>query len=231
MMPDELDSKLLYVFVCGPGQGESIAIRVPENEWIVIDSCRTSGKVFATHVLRKYGGHKCCLVLTHRHRDHYRGFSDLVEMEEWSFLGCNDRTLGPAGETHDAEEKLTRELDQVFSTFRRRWNESEEAKWLTWRGSERQIGDARLLTLHPDQEFAQSYQNSSEKKQRRKCFVISHDVAVEGQQHLAGRRYAQSILGGDREALWRWFGYRQPCLLQDSSPWLCRIYCLLCVER
>ena len=39
-MPASLDEGRLYIFVFGPGYGESVAVRVPPDEWLVIDSCR-----------------------------------------------------------------------------------------------------------------------------------------------------------------------------------------------
>ena len=44
MMPVSLDEGRLYVFVFGPGYGESVAVRVPPDEWLVIDSCRSRSK-------------------------------------------------------------------------------------------------------------------------------------------------------------------------------------------
>lgn len=44
---ESLRDDLLYVFVLGPGIGESILIRTPGGGWLVIDSFR-HGKPFAT---------------------------------------------------------------------------------------------------------------------------------------------------------------------------------------
>ncbi len=157
----ELDASRLYVFVCGPGQGESIAIRVPPDHWIVIDSCRTAGQVFAKALFKKYEGRKACLVLTHRHRDHYRGFSDLAEMPDWQFVACNDRTLIEPSGSEDLAEKLVAELSQALALIRRRWLKNDGSQWETWQGSTRSIGNAQLIALHPDEKFAKEFKVSS----------------------------------------------------------------------
>lgn len=157
MMPTSLDSTRLYIFVCGPGRGESTVIHVPPGEWIVIDSCRTSKKVFAAEILRKYAGTRACLVLTHRHIDHYGGMSELAEFPDWRLLACNDRTLVDPDSTVDGEEKLTAELGQIFAIFRHRWNSDPSTEWKTWRGTKKVIGEADLVSLHPDEAFAKSF--------------------------------------------------------------------------
>jgi len=63
MMPRNLEADRLYLFVFGPGFGESILIRVPPNLWIVIDSCYIADKAAALQVLPRYGGECSCLVL------------------------------------------------------------------------------------------------------------------------------------------------------------------------
>src|SRR5437868_4316182 len=78
VMPTSLNGGRLYAFVFGPGYGESVAVRVPPDEWLVIDSCRIAKQSAASHVLRRYGGKLTVLLLTHVHKDHYRGFVDLI---------------------------------------------------------------------------------------------------------------------------------------------------------
>lgn len=158
MMPDTLDPSHLYIFVCGPGQGESIVIHVPPGEWVVIDSCRVGKQVFAASILQRYAGTKACLVLTHRHRDHYRGLSELAEMPDWRIVGCSDRTLVDPEMSEDGEEKLSSELGQIFALIRRRWQAEPECEWKTWRGTRQSIGEGELLALHPDQTHAQAFE-------------------------------------------------------------------------
>ena len=127
MMPDELDSESLYVFVFGPGFGESIAIRVPPDRWMVIDSCNVAGKAAALHVLQKYGGTCDCLMLTHRHQDHYPGFSKLIDWASWTTIGCNDLAVDDGFyDSSDPEKLMEGELEQAIATIKQRWSDNAE---------------------------------------------------------------------------------------------------------
>lgn len=180
MMPDSLDTAKLHIFVCGPGKGESTVIHVPPGEWIVIDSCRSSKNVLAAEILRRYLGTKACLVLTHRHSDHYGGMSELAEFPDWRLLACNDRTLVDPDQTVDAEEKLASELGQIFAIFRNRWNSDFTCEWRTWRGTMQKIGEAELFSLHPDEEFARTFEirNSADEN------VLSSAMVLRWKDHL-----------------------------------------------
>jgi len=158
MIPETLDPGCLYMFVFGPGFGESIAVRVPPDRWLVIDSCYVAGRAAALHVLPRYGGQCECLVLTHRHQDHYPGFSSVVDYAEWPILGCNDLLLDERVATsRDLESRLTGELEQAFSAIRERWTANSACIWWTWRDSTRNVGDASLTALHPREELARNY--------------------------------------------------------------------------
>ncbi len=158
MMPEELDADYLYLFVFGPGKGESIAIRVPPDLWVIVDSCRVAGKAAAMHVLPKYGGQCECIVLTHRHQDHYAGFSNLLDYDVWRLVGCNDLYLdGHLGESRDLERRLANELEQVFASVEQRWAEDVESVWWTWRKTARQVGHAELIALHPEESYARDF--------------------------------------------------------------------------
>ena len=112
MMPSHLDADHLYLFAFGPDMGESIAIRIPPDLWVVVDSCRVAGKAAAMHVLPKYGGRCECIVLTHRHKDHYAGFSRLLAYEEWRIVGCDDLWLEDGGAVH----RMLGYVDAVYLT-------------------------------------------------------------------------------------------------------------------
>lgn len=163
MMPEALDSESLYVFVFGPGFGESIAVRIPPDRWMVIDSCRVGGNAAALHVLKKYDEHHCeCLVLTHRHQDHYPGFADLIDHGDWNTIGCNDLSLDHEFiSARDLEARLKGELEQVIASIDTRWEKNSEAQWWTWRTDDlRPVGGATARILHPERSFAYDYDGS-----------------------------------------------------------------------
>jgi len=159
MMPEELDASLLYVFLFGPGFGETVAIRVPPDHWIVIDRCRVAHRAASLHVLERYGGRTSCAVLTHPHRDHYPGFSQILDYQDWAVVGCCDLQL--EGEdvdlSADPERRRGNELDQVLAGITDHWRRNDDKRWWTWRHSYRQIGEARLTSLHPTQQFARDH--------------------------------------------------------------------------
>ena len=146
----------LYVFVFGPGYGESVAVRVPPDEWLVIDSCRIEKQAAALHVLRRYGGKLALLLLTHRHKDHYRGFVDLIAWGNWNRIGCNDWRVADAEplDVADPEDQLGAGLAQVLAEIQNQWRTRTASRLLTRRGASYRFSEGMLHILHPDEEFA-----------------------------------------------------------------------------
>jgi beta-lactamase superfamily II metal-dependent hydrolase len=157
-MPASLDGGQLYVFVFGPGYGESVAVRVPPHDWLVIDSCRIAKQAAALHVLRRYGGNLTVLLLTHRHKDHYRGFVDLIGQGEWGRIGCNDWRVADAepSDTADPEDHLGAGIAHVLAEIHNQWETRPASRWLTRRGATCPLGEGRLHILHPDEAFARA---------------------------------------------------------------------------
>jgi len=153
MMPDKLDPDRLYLFVFGPGLGESIILRVPPSDWIVVDSCRIADRAAARHILSRYGGELSCVVLTHPHRDHYRKFSQVLAEGDWSVIGCNDLELDDDWST-TSENQLANELEQIHAEIKRHWKRRPDCRWWTWQDTFRHIGQAKLTALHPAESFA-----------------------------------------------------------------------------
>jgi len=67
----------------GPGYGESIAARIGEKEWLIVDSCLDAhGRPAPLAYLESIGvpyDHVKLLVASHWHDDHVRGFAEIVE--------------------------------------------------------------------------------------------------------------------------------------------------------
>ncbi len=157
MQPKQLEDDRLYMFVFGPGFGESIAIRIPPNDWVVVDSCLVGGSAAAKHPIAQYGGQLSCLVLTHPHRDHYPGFDSLLELGQWDVLGASDTTLDiDYQKTANPKKRLNATLEQVMSTYLQQWTIRPQCTWRTWRGATKKIGVATLTSVHPDEKWAQA---------------------------------------------------------------------------
>lgn len=157
--PKTLDPDRLYMFVFGPGKGESIVLRVPPAHWIVIDSCKVLKKAAARHVLDQYNkGEFSCLVLTHPHWDHYRHFTELLTMGDWSHVGCLDIHLDDA--VVNPIKARANELEQIMAEIRRIGKRDPDPRWSTYRTTKRQIGDGELLCLHPEEAFVRANPNT-----------------------------------------------------------------------
>src|SRR4051794_33915521 len=119
MMPAApLTPDRLYLFVIGPGFGESIVVRVPPHHWVVIDSCKPGGRAAALEILTRYSGDFACAVLTHRHQDHYPGFAQVLARADWEFIGCADlRLRADASEAQNPESHRANELEDIMATI------------------------------------------------------------------------------------------------------------------
>src|SRR5690348_10401793 len=79
----DLKADLFHVVLFGPGYGESIAVRVPPDRWIIVDSLRFGAERNpALELLISAGARWSCLVLSHPHDDHAQGFPSLVDQGE-----------------------------------------------------------------------------------------------------------------------------------------------------
>lgn len=146
-----LDPELLYLFVIGPGTGETILLRVPPSEWIVVDSFKNAKRPAAEKVILDYGGDVAAVILTHPHRDHYGGFSSLIDDYPDAVVGC----LHPREEVsrpRDGNDPIHVVKGQSQATYTRIWDvwqSNPSRKWRTLRNRSLRVGDGVLLALHP----------------------------------------------------------------------------------
>ncbi|WP_238641414.1 MBL fold metallo-hydrolase [Halorhodospira halophila] len=157
----ELRDSLLYCIVFGPGYGESILLRTPDQQWIVVDGCRQPGAGSASspaeRLLSEKGARWSAVLLTHPHEDHAVGLDDVLAMEDASGpVGCCPVALTPSSpwmNSMDAEEHLRRgAMEQVLAAIHDRWETDPECRWELYRGGQRQFGDVNLTVLHPDEQ-------------------------------------------------------------------------------
>ncbi len=55
---NEVVPEHLYLFVIGPGIGETVLLRIPPDQWVVVDSfkCGTPNRPAADSIVSRYGG-------------------------------------------------------------------------------------------------------------------------------------------------------------------------------
>ena len=95
------------------------------------------------------------LVLTHPHRDHTRGFAELVGAHSVGPIGCSACWLeldDSPGDSPDAEDVLARGgTEAALAAIQDRWERDENTKWELQATSSQLVGDARVTVLYPDQ--------------------------------------------------------------------------------
>lgn len=149
-----LEPDLLHCIVFGPGYGESIAVRIPPDHWLVVDSLRTGDRVPAAQAIKSAGGQVECLVLTHPHLDHAAGFEELVAgASATAAVGC----VAPVLETRelwrdpDAEEQLRKgATEHALCAIEDRWRTRPASRWELRTGAVRALADATVTALYPD---------------------------------------------------------------------------------
>jgi len=152
----ELNPHWLYVMLFGPGQGECVVVRGAGEDppWLVIDSCRVDGAVAGGTVLPERKGWALCL-LSHRHRDHWRGFDQLLRrLDADGVVACSDLAVPDMKdwvESDDPVEQLELGgVESIVAAIESRWRERGDSRWSPRRGDERDFGDLHVDVLHPN---------------------------------------------------------------------------------
>lgn len=149
--PSPLDPELLHLFVLGPGTGETVLLRVPPDQWVVIDSYLNSGRPAAEAVIDQYGGNVAAIVLTHPHEDHCRGVIELIDESDTAAIGCVHPLVGTegVGVSVDPMKLLDERRKPTYDRIWSEWEAAPERKWQTFRHSSKRIGEGVLTSLHP----------------------------------------------------------------------------------
>jgi hypothetical protein len=108
--PDEVE-----VSIFGPGVGESIAVHLGFNQWMIVDSCIDStGQVPVLVYLRRIGVDLAkdirLVVATHAHDDHFTGIARVLDASQSAYF-----VVPAAGSTE--EYWALRELDEILPPF------------------------------------------------------------------------------------------------------------------
>lgn len=153
--PDEL-----CLLTLGPGCGECVIVRVPPNQFLVVDSFlrprTSSGTNPALEFVRRLGGEISCAVLTHPHADHAEGF-DLVAGDCTGPVGLVEKFLPSGASKTDTQANLELGLTQyALNAIKSRWDKDDVHKFPLTAGETRSIGAASITVLHPCQDTLKS---------------------------------------------------------------------------
>ena len=146
-----LCSDRLYLFVLGPGKGESVLLRIPPGQWVIIDSFKQEGIAVAHEVISRYDESVAAMILTHPHEDHCSGFIDLIDLYSEAIIGgvLPGAAGGDEAFPADAYRALSKSAIPTFDRITDAWNVDPHRRWHTYRHSSRLIGDAELVALNP----------------------------------------------------------------------------------
>jgi Metallo-beta-lactamase superfamily len=153
-----LQPDLLYLFVFGPGFGESIVTRIPPDEWFVVDSLRRQTRNEDSNpsleLLAAHDATISAIALTHPHSDHARGMVQLLERRRTDGpVGCMDAFSTPDTrwrQDPDASRVLdTASTGALLNRIDHIWSTEPASKWLLVEGEVRTLAGARIEVLHP----------------------------------------------------------------------------------
>ncbi|MGO9465695.1 MAG: hypothetical protein ACLQIB_18150 [Isosphaeraceae bacterium] len=154
-LPDthELDPDLLYLFILGPCKGETVLLRVPPDQWMIVDSFKAgrSHRPSAETVITRYGGRVDVLALTHPHADHFEGFIDLIDRYDEAMLGCvyPRDSRGTRDLSADPITALKEGAKPAYTRIWDEWKRRPERRRTTFRRDTWSLGTARVTSLHP----------------------------------------------------------------------------------
>jgi hypothetical protein len=142
-----LDDRLLYIFVLGPGLGESIVIRTAAAEWIIIDSFES--EFGADDILTHYRAETAAVILTHPHMDHASGFLETLGRHTSGPIGCRPPVRGRVADNDLIGQRRARQASSVIETIERRWATEPATRFLLETRARLAFGEVRLTALWP----------------------------------------------------------------------------------
>lgn len=196
----EVRDDLLHLLVIGPRGGESVIVRAPGGECLVVDSLKPppQGAHPVSAALQDVGGALRLLALTHPHEDHAAGFSELVDLAPT--VGCVPAWVeGGTPPSFDLQDLASCAQD-AHAAIVRAW-EDPARRWVLapTESSDQELGPARVEVLGPSAaEVAaalgskKSHLNAASAAMRvtwQGCeLVLGADLTTGGWQHVEDRR-------------------------------------------
>jgi len=150
---DELQDDLFYVVVFGPGYGESIVLRSPDKQWIVVDSCKGKKHIPAIKLLHDYDAEWTCAILTYLHQDHALKFDDVIDQPgggKVGFANPADIEFEGSDSEDDVEYSVSLRLQAAYDAILAHWDREPASEWDMRRGDREEVGSVAITVLHPE---------------------------------------------------------------------------------
>lgn len=140
--------------VLGPGNGESVLLKIPPNSFFIIDSFlrpkTTSGLCPVLDLLDSLGGTLSGAILTHPHADHAEGFDRVVGRCQGP-IGIVEKFLpDPVGKWDTVALRRRGLVESALNAIKDRWETDSTTRWPLQAGETRTVGEAKITILHPD---------------------------------------------------------------------------------
>lgn len=149
----------LVLLVIGPGFGESVLVRWPPNEWLVVDSChRVAGDAErhpAIDALVKFDARPAAVALTHPHLDHTGGFASVVaRRRDGALVGWLAEPERDVWWATPSGERAARhgDTEHALAAIERVWEDDPASRWELLESDQRvQLGELSIEVLSPAQ--------------------------------------------------------------------------------
>ena len=152
-----LCDNLLYLIVFGPGTGESVVLRIPDDPrpvWCVIDSCSVARANPACRILDEYDAGLSLLVLSHPHDDHANRFVELLpHLTDGAKVGAAWPRLPDeswAASLEARKHHVKGSAEDAVAGILHEWESGPKLRWEMARGQSERIGSCRVQVLNPD---------------------------------------------------------------------------------
>jgi Metallo-beta-lactamase superfamily len=147
----------LVLLVIGPGFGESVLVRWPPNDWLVVDSChRVAGAVErhpAIEALVEFDAHPVAVALTHPHLDHTGGFASLIaRRREHALVGWLAEPESGVWWATPSGVRAARDGDteHALAAIERVWADEPAARWELFENDQPlELGEMSVEVLSP----------------------------------------------------------------------------------
>lgn len=185
----------LSLVVFGPGFGESIVVRAPPDDWLVVDSMRDrpTRRNPAAELLAEHDATASAIALTHPHEDHADGFATLIERWPSAKVG-----LLPEHILHDEDRLSDPDLERALRGGKAEhamaaaldaWEREPRRRWPLQPQSSLQLGEATVTVLGP----------STRAIERARSGSTVHPNALSGPMSVEWKQ-TRLILGADLPA-------------------------------